>query len=84
MLYFFFRECGKKNTADFTHSLLFPGYPAKSNFSGEKKKYDTFELTSNFTGKSLSFFFEKKMNPEILPQIYREISLQNFSKEKSL
>ena len=42
MLYFFFPKVEKKNTADFTHSLLFPGYPAKSNFSREIKKYDTF------------------------------------------
>ena len=37
-----------------------------------------------FKGNSFKFFSKKKMNPEILPQIYREIPLQNFYKEKSL
>ena len=36
------------------------------------------ELTFNFKGKSLYFLFKKKINPEILPQIYSEISLQFF------
>ena len=33
----FFSAKWKKNTADFTHSLLSPEDPAKSNFSREKK-----------------------------------------------
>ena len=41
-VFFFFRKVEKKNTADFTHSLLSPEDPAKRIFSREKKKYDTF------------------------------------------
>ena len=46
---FFFSEkvgSGKKNTAIFTHSLLFWDFLPKSIFSREKK-YDTFGLTEN-------------------------------------
>ena len=39
----------KKNTADFTHSLLSPEDPAKRIFSREKKKYDTFGYTHTDT-----------------------------------
>jgi len=42
------------------------------------------KFSSFFAGKSLYNFSKKKINPEILPQIYREIPLQNFYKEKSL
>ena len=48
-----------------------------------KKISEQKNVQSILLGKSLYFFRKKKINPEILPQIYREISLQNFSEEKS-
>ena len=71
---------------NFFHSIFFSG---KSLVKNSKH-------TFNFTWKSsiknfLNFLqgnpftiFQKKKKPEILPQIYREIPLQNFYKEKSL
>merc|ERR1711947_22314 len=67
-----------KTSAGFTKEI-----PLKLNRT-EKKVYQKIELTFNFTKEIHVKIRQKKINPEILPQIYREIPLQNFYKEKSL
>ena len=47
----------------------------------EKSHLNLFDSPSILQKKSLQFFFEKKINPEILPQIYRQIPLQIFLKK---